>query len=101
MAPKIFPLHVVADIQAPNRLDHQRDAADLMRIVAAGEDPIGAREVEREADRRRIEVHRVVVEVPQVLGRRPIDVLPAVSEGPVAAIEASPGLRGGRRRPLV
>ena len=51
-APKIFRLHVFADVQASNRLDHQRDAADLMRIVAAGEDAIGAGEVEREADRR-------------------------------------------------
>src|SRR5260221_4791945 len=38
----------VGDRQLGDRLQHHRDAADLMRIVAASHDVIGAGEIDRE-----------------------------------------------------
>ena len=49
---------------------HARDAADLVRIVAAGEHVVGAGEGDRQRERSGIEVDRVVVEALEVFARR-------------------------------
>src|SRR5882672_1566292 len=77
----------VADRQLRDRVEHRRDAADLMRIVAAGEDVIGAGELDRQLQRALVEVHGVVVELAQVAARLAIDVGAAILERVEAAIE--------------
>ena len=68
-------------------LDHLGDAADLMRIVAAGDDVVDAGEIDGELDRLRIEVDGVVVELLEVRAGRPRDVGAALAEGFEAAVE--------------
>src|SRR5258706_8822413 len=73
--------------QPGDRLEHRRDAADLMWIVASGEDVIGAGEVDRELQRALVEVDRVVVELLQVAARRALDLRAAVLERMETAVE--------------
>ena len=58
-----------------------------MRVIAAGEDVIRAREIDRELERTLIEVDRVVVEPAEIRRRRPIDVRTAILERVKAAVE--------------
>src|SRR5882724_12147734 len=64
-----------------------------MRIVAAGEDVIGAGEVDRQLQRALVEVDGVVVELLQVGARRPVDLRAAVLEIVEAAVEALDQIR--------
>ena len=59
-----------------------------MGVVAAGDEVLDPGELERQAQSLHVKVHGVVVELPQVLARRLVDVHPAVLEGEEAAIEA-------------
>src|SRR3954452_8460200 len=78
---------LVADRQLVDRLEHQRDAADLMRVVAAGQNVIGACEVDRKLQRNLIEIDCVVVELLQIGARRTLNLRAAVLEVMEAAIE--------------
>src|SRR5262245_2293530 len=78
---------VVGDRQRGDRVEHRRDAADLVRVVAAGEHVIGAGEVDGELQRALVEVHGVVVEVLEVTARLLLDVRAAVLERVDAAIQ--------------
>src|SRR5262249_26286994 len=69
VAPADLLALVVGDRQRGNRLEHRRDAADLVRVVAAGEHVIGAREIDGQLQRALVEVHGVVVEVLQIRAR--------------------------------
>src|ERR1043166_9230968 len=80
-------LLLLRDVESPDHLEHPRNAADLVRIVAPGQDLAGAGELDREAERLRIEVHRVVVEGLQVFAGRLPDVGAALGERLVAPIE--------------
>ena len=78
----------VGDRQVADGVEHQRDAADLVRVVAAREDPVGAGELDRQLQRALGEVDRVVVEVPlQVRRGRLVDPRPALLERAKPAIE--------------
>src|SRR5689334_22070027 len=52
--------------QAVKRFEHERDAADLVRVIAASENVIRAGEIYGQLQRQRIEIHRVVVELLKV-----------------------------------
>ena len=66
---------------------HFRDAADLMRVVAAGKDLAGAGEADGQLERARIEVNGVKVKLLEVGGGRARDVFAAVGKSFIAAIE--------------
>src|SRR5438552_10832142 len=68
------------DLQCGDAGEHLLQASDLMRIVAAGEDVIGAAEVDGQPQRARVEVDRVVVELLQVRTGRAVDVYAALGE---------------------
>src|SRR5213592_382870 len=76
------------DLQCGDAGEHLLQASDLMRIVAAGEDVIGAAEVDGQPQRARVEVDRVVVELLQVRTGRAVDVYAALGECVESAVEA-------------
>src|SRR5579863_2817692 len=78
----------VGDGERADRLKHRWDAADLMRVVAAGEDVAGARELDGELERVRVEVHRVVIKLLQVIAGRAVDIRATFAKGVEAAVEA-------------
>src|SRR5690606_12363282 len=82
------PPVVVANVDPPQRVEHLLDAADLVGVVAAGQDVVGAREPDRELDGIGVEVQRVVIEPPEILGWRLRDVPAALRERYVASIVA-------------
>src|SRR5688572_545665 len=47
--------------QTADRIEHLRNAADLVRVIAARQDAVGARELNRQLDAVRVEVHGVVI----------------------------------------
>src|SRR5690349_2859860 len=59
-----------------------------MRIVARGHDAVGAREIDREPDSKRIEVHSIVIELPQILAWPALDVDATIRECLPPAIES-------------
>src|SRR5438034_565350 len=67
------------DLQCGDAGEHLLQASDLMRIVAAGEDVIGAGEVDGQPQRARVEVDRIVVELLQVRAGRAVDVYAALA----------------------
>src|SRR6185503_3791042 len=78
----------VRDRQRLDGLEHERNASDHVGIVAAGENAVRARELDRELQRALREVHRVVPEVPlQVRGGRFIDLCAAFLERAEAAVQ--------------
>src|SRR6185436_10498731 len=79
---------IVGDRQRAERFEHQGDAADLVGIVAAGQDVIGTGKFDRELESALVEIHRVVIEMLlQIFGRRPVDVRAALGERAIAAVE--------------
>src|SRR5690349_2013574 len=60
----------IGNLQGVNAREHLGDAADLVRVVAAGEDVRGAGELDGQPQRARIEVDRVVVELPEIRAGR-------------------------------
>src|SRR5579859_3837323 len=76
-----------AQLQGADAVEHRLHAADLVRVVAAREHVLRAREFDREPQRAHVEVHGVVVEVPEVLARRPLDVGAALAERVEAAVQ--------------
>ena len=86
-SPRIFLRDSLVQVQLSDRLEHQRDAADLVRVIAAGEDVVDSREADRELHRIGVEVHGVEVELLEILRRRLADVRAALRERAVAAVE--------------
>src|SRR5207248_8755413 len=78
---------ILGYVERGDAVEHAAEASDLMRIVAAGQDVIGAGEIDRQLQRADVEVHRVVVELAQVLARRTVDVRAALFECVKAAVE--------------
>src|SRR5687767_466905 len=60
--------------QPADGVEHLRNAADLVRVVAAGKDMVGTREFDRQLDAVGVEVHGVVIERLQVRAGRAADV---------------------------
>src|SRR5260370_17836843 len=81
------------DIQRRDAVEHLAQASDLMRIVAAGQDVIRARKVDRELQRVAVEIYRVVVELLQVFAWRPIDIPAAFLERLESAFEPLAAIR--------
>src|SRR5260370_6477331 len=75
------------DIQRRDAVEHLAQASDLVWIVAAGQDVIRARNVDRQLQRVAVEIYRVVVELLQVFAWRPIDIRTAFLECVESAIE--------------
>src|SRR5579871_6518908 len=85
---KNLRLVLVADGESTNRVEHQRNAADHVRIVARGENPIHSGEFDRKRDRSLREVDGVVVEMPLEVRRgRFVDVGAALFERAESPIE--------------
>src|SRR6266536_1693651 len=75
------------NIQSSQNVQHLGNAADLVWIIAAGQNMPGPREGNCQLDAIRIEVHRVVVELRlQELAGRAIDVHTAIGEGVKSAV---------------
>src|ERR1700688_1307724 len=77
----------LGDRQRADRVQHLRDAADLVRVVAAGEEVVGAGESQGQLERAGIEVHRVEVEPLEDLAGRPSEMDAALAEGVEPAVE--------------
>src|SRR5262249_23035939 len=73
--------------QLRDRPQHRWDAAELVRIVAAGQNAIGAGELDRERQRALVEVDGVVIELAQVGAWLALDVRAAVLERVEAAVQ--------------
>src|SRR5437763_15000731 len=71
----------VGDLQRADAGEHLLDAPDLMRVIGAGDDMVGAGELDGQAQRARVEVHRVVVKLLEVGAGWAVDVLAAFGEG--------------------
>src|ERR1041384_3074541 len=78
IASKDCSLLIGSQSQLPNRLEHFGNPADLMRIIAARQNVIDACKIDRQPDCSRIEVDRVVIELPQVMAGRLADMSAAL-----------------------
>src|SRR5512142_1845565 len=87
VAPEHRPTVLLRDVEASQALQHRRNAADAVGIVAPGENLARPGELQGELQRPRIEVHRVVEELLQVGAGRAPDVLAALRERLVPAIQ--------------
>ena len=72
--------------QRRQTFEHERNAPDLVRIVAPREHVVGAGKGDPELERADVEIHGVVVEIAQVVARRPVNVHAALAERVKAAI---------------
>src|SRR6266853_5876539 len=76
-------------------LQHFGDTADLVWIVAAGEDLAGAGEADGQLERARIEVNRIVEKLFEIRAWRARDVGATVSKGLIAAVKPLRQVRNG------
>src|SRR5436853_1975063 len=65
----------IRHLQCVNAREHFLQAADLVRVVAAGEDVIGAGELDGQPQCPWIEVDGVVVELLEICARRMVNIL--------------------------
>src|SRR5262249_30276957 len=80
-------LFLCADVNLAERVEHLRDAADLMWVIAAGQNVVRTSELDRKLDRIRIEVDRIEVAALEIFARRARDVLTAIGERLVPSIQ--------------
>src|SRR6266853_1762584 len=85
----------VGDLHGLQALQHFRNAADLVWIVAAGEDLAGAGEADGQLERARIEVNRIVEKLFEIRAWRARDVGATVSKGLIAAVKPLRQVRNG------
>src|SRR5215831_13803904 len=76
-------------------LQHLGDAADLVRVVAAGEDLRRAAEADGQLERAGVEVDGIEVKLFEIRAGRARDVLAAVGESFIAAVKALSNVRNG------
>src|SRR5262249_17840489 len=85
----------LGDGQLGGRVEHRRDAADLVGVIAASQDMVGAREADRELERTLIEIDGIVIKIPQVRARWPLNVRPTFAERVEAAVQPLGEVRNG------
>src|SRR5712692_5772933 len=72
---------LLGDLQRADACQHRRQAADLVRIITAGQDVIGAGEGNGQLESAEVEIYCVVVELFEIVTRGPRDLRPALGEG--------------------
>src|SRR5688500_18448908 len=85
----------VGDRETADARQHLRNAPDLVRVIAAGEDVTNAGELHRQSLCRGVEVDRIVVEALQMIAWLLRDVGAAFGECLVAAVHSLREIRDG------